>query len=150
MTTLRETPRLARVQAIEAKIERLRCEQAELVKNIASDAEWMDIPVRIIGQHWFDGDAPTIIGSTWDVLTQVSEQDGSTRYFGHSADSCDGTGRASWCGKLETPQHGKYERAGQRFWHTFHGTHVLVGLLPREDTTYFKGSLDCVMIPTQS
>ena len=149
-TTLRETPRLARIQAIDAKIGRLRSEQADLVKNIASDAEWMDIPVRTIGQHRFDGDGPTIVGSTWHVLSQFWERDGRTHYFGHSAESCETSDRGAWCGKLETPQRNKYERAGDRFWFTFHGSHVLVGLVAREDDTYFKGSLDCVMIPAHS
>ncbi|SKA86963.1 hypothetical protein SAMN06295879_1011 [Agreia bicolorata] len=143
-TVSRETPGLARLQSIEDEIQELRAQQATTLESIVRNAEFMDIPVRVVPWFGIEQRDETLrtIGTTWHLISQFSERENYTGWMVHLAESCDGRG---WCSVVDSPQRNKYERAGSRFWHTFHGPHILVGAQYGA-----RDSREYVFIPTTS
>jgi hypothetical protein len=123
-TTTVSTPGLTRAVQIDAQLRALREEQAEIFGRIVADAEFMDVPIRRIAQlSSLPVSEVTDLGGTWHVLEQYSERSDRRSLFGHPADECPG----HWCSEVGVPRRRKFERAGDRWWHTFLGDHVLVG-----------------------
>lgn len=122
-TTTPSTPGIARAVELDAQMRTLRAEQEQLLASIISAAEFMDVPIRELSELAEYSDSP--LGAVWHVMLQSWEADPHwSKVYGHPAENCDHL----WCQDVGVPQRAaKYQRSGDRWWHTYLGEHLLVG-----------------------